>query len=65
MRPMLKLNQRVEMRIAHQDHMSAATAVASIGTTLLDGLLAAERNDAVAAFAAENMDDGFVNKHAR
>ena len=65
MRPMLKLNQRVEMRIAHQDHMSAATAVASIGTTLLDGLLAAERNDAVAAFAAENMDDGFVNEHAR
>jgi hypothetical protein len=43
--------------------VAAASAVATVGPTLHDGLLAAKVHGAIAALAASNMDDGFIDEH--
>ena len=63
MGPMLVFDQRVEMQVAHEDHVPAAATVAAVGPALHDRLLAAEGGDAIAALSAANMDECFINKH--
>ena len=63
MRAVLELNERVEVAIAHENDVTSAASVTTIGATLHDRLLASEVGDAVAALSAAHMDDGFINKH--
>ena len=57
-----KIDQRVEIAVGNRIDAAAATAVAAIRSALRNEFLAAERGDAVAAVAGNNLDLGFVEE---
>src|SRR6185312_15053208 len=57
-----EIDQGVEAFVGDQPHRTAETAVAAVGTTERDELLAAEADAAVAAIAGLDFDIGFVDE---
>jgi hypothetical protein len=56
------VDQRVDVAIRDRVDAAAAAAVAAVGSSARDVLFPAERRDAVAAIAADDFDDRFVEK---
>src|SRR5690606_18441334 len=56
------IDQSVEVLVSHQEHRAAIAAVAAIGTTLLDELLAPEAHHAVTAVAGLYIYRNFVDE---
>src|SRR5690606_30526642 len=56
------VDQRVDVAVGHRPDAAAAAAVAAVGATLRDELLAAERRDAVAAVAGGDLDGRLVDE---
>ena len=57
-----EVDQRVEVRVGHREHMAAAAAVAAVGAAEFLVLLVPERHAAVAAVAGGDVDEGFVDE---
>src|SRR3546814_1066595 len=54
--------QGVEVLVGHDPDAAAIAAIAAIGTTERDELLAAKTDAAVAAIACDDLDFGFVDE---
>ncbi|MCY1230224.1 hypothetical protein D3C72_1632280 [compost metagenome] len=57
-----EIDQGVEVRVGHREHVAATAAVAAVGAAELFVLLMTERHAAVAAIARGDVDEGFVDE---
>src|SRR3546814_9908911 len=57
-----EIDQGVEVLVGHDPDAAAIAAIAAIGTTERDELLAAKTDAAVAAIACDDLDFGFVDE---
>lgn len=58
---MPEVDQRIDVLVGHDPHAAAVTAVATIGPTERDELLAAKADTAIAAIAGTDQDFCFVD----
>ena len=56
------VHERVDVAVCYRPHTAAAAAVAAVWTALGNEFFAAKARNAIAAFAALNLNAGFVNE---
>jgi hypothetical protein len=59
------VDQGIQAAHAFEHHVAAAAAIAAIGPTIFDELLASERHAAVAAVAGAHINLGFIEEFHR